>query len=71
VLPHPIYRHTGYTGTYFCDSETKINAAGAPETLYIYEYIPAKKTIVSVTLEQDSRYQAKVFLGRLEGIQLK
>ena len=70
VLPHPTYRHTGYTGTYFCDSETKINAAGLPETLYIYEYIPAKKPIVSVTLEQNDQYQARVFLGRLEGIRL-
>ena len=70
VLPHPIYRHTGYTGTYFCDSETRINAAGVPETLYIYEYIPAKKPIASVTLEQ-TEFEAKVFLSRLEGIQLK
>ena len=69
VLPHPIYRHTGYTGTYFCDSETHINADGVPETLYIYEYIPAKKPIVSITLEQNDAYQAKVFLARLEGIQ--
>ena len=71
VLPHPIYRHTGYSGTYFCDSETVINTAGIPETLYIYEYIPAKKPIRSITLEQNDAYQAKVFLGRLEGIQLK
>ena len=70
VLPHPIYRHTGYTGTYFCDSETNINAAGVPETLYIYEYIPEKKPIVSVTLAQNPAYEAKVFLARLEGIQL-
>lgn len=70
VLPHPIYRHTGYTGTYFCDSETVINQNGIPETLYIYEYIPAKKPVVSVTLEQNDQYQAKVFLGRLEGIKL-
>ena len=70
VLPHPIYRHTGYSGTYFCDSETKLNQNGVPETLYIYEYIPEKKPIVSVTLEQNLDHQANVFLGRLEGIQL-
>lgn len=71
-LPHPTYRHTGYTAVWFCDSETVVNQQGEPETLYIYEYVPRqKKLITSVTLEQNPAFDAKVFLGRLEGVHLQ
>ena len=70
-LPHPTYRHTGYTAVWYCDSETVVNPQGEPETLYIYEYIPTRKTpIAAITLEQNPDFDAKVFLGRLEGIKL-
>lgn len=69
-IPHQIYRHTGYVACWLSDSETVINDQGIPETLYRYEYIPAKKPIASVTLEQNPDFQAQVFLARLEGIRL-
>lgn len=69
-MPHQIYRHTGYVACWLSDSVTAINDQGVPETLYIYEYIPEKKPIASITLEQDPNFQAQVFLGRLEGIKL-
>ncbi len=70
-LHHPIYRHTGYTAGWFCDSKTTINSLGKVETLYIYEYIPAqKKCISTITLEQNPDFDAKVFLSSLEGVQL-
>lgn len=70
-LPHPTYRHTGYTAVWYCDSETVVNPQGEPETLYIYEYIPTRKApIAAITLEQNPDFDAKVFLGRLEGIKL-
>ena len=69
-MPHQIYRHTGYVACWLSDSETTVNDQGIPETLYIYEYTPAKKPIASVTLEQNPQFQARVFLSRLEGIQL-
>ena len=70
-LPHPIYRHTGYTAGWYCDSNTTINSLGEVETLYNYEYIPAqKKCIATITLVQNSDFEANVFLSSLEGIKL-
>lgn len=69
-MPHPIYRHTGYVACWLSDSETTINDQGIPETLYIYEYTPAKKPIASITLEQNPDFQPHILWARLEGIQL-
>lgn len=68
-LPHSFYRHTGYTATYYSDSEVSYTADGDIVTVYVYEYIPKKKLpIVSVTLEQDPAFDAKVFVESIEGI---
>ena len=68
-IPHSFYRHTGYTATYYSDSRVRYTQDGQIVTYYIYEYIPQQnKPIASVTLEQDDRFDAHVFLAQLEGV---
>jgi hexosaminidase len=68
-LASPFYRHTGYTATYYSDSQTDRTEDGQIVTTYIYEYLPKQdKAIASVVLEQDPAFEAKVFLRKLEGI---
>ena len=66
-LVNPFYRHTGYTATYYSDSQTVYHEDGTMTTTYIYEYIPKKeKVIASVRLEEDPAYTAKVFWTSLD-----
>ena len=66
---NPFYRHTGYTATYYCESQTRFEPDGTADTTYIYEYLPKQdKVIASVQLEQEPAFEAKVFLKKLEGI---
>ena len=66
-LQNPFYRHTGYTATYYSDSQTVFHEDGTMTTTYIYEYIPKKeKVIASVRLEEDPAYAAKVFWRSLD-----
>lgn len=68
-LLNPFYRHTGYTATYYSDSETLYHADGSMTTTYIYEYVPEKQLpIASVRLEQDPAFQAKVFWQGLQAV---
>ena len=69
-LMHPFYRHTGYTATYFSDSETRYGENGEIETTYIYEYLPKqKKPITSIRVEQNMDFDAKVLLKSLWGVE--
>lgn len=68
-LKNPFYRHTGYTATYYSDSNTVFGTDGSLDTTYIYEYLPKEdKVITSVRLEQVAEFDAKILLRKLEGI---
>ena len=68
-IPHAFYRHTGYTATYYCDSETDFDDKGVPQTTYIYEYVPkVKKPIASITLWEDPNFAPKIITEKIEGI---
>ena len=70
-LPHSFYRHTGYTATYYSDSETVYDSDGKITTTYIYEYLPRqKKVISSITLWEDPAFAAKIYLEKIEGCRL-
>ena len=60
-----------YAATYYSDSRVRYTQDGQIVTYYIYEYIPKQnKPIASVTLEQDDRFDAHVFLAQLEGVRV-
>lgn len=68
-LQHKLYRHTGYTATYYTDSITKPAENGEPVTTYIYEYLPkADKPIASIELIQDPAFEAKILVTKIEGV---
>ncbi|MBR4864935.1 MAG: family 20 glycosylhydrolase [Oscillospiraceae bacterium] len=67
-IPHSFYRHTGYTATYFSDSETRYGKNGEIETTYIYEYLPKAKPIASICVEQNPAFEAKVLLKSVLGV---
>jgi len=71
-LTHKLYRHTGYTATYYTDSVTERTEDGQPVTVYRFEYIPQKhQPIRSVTLEQNPEFDVQVYLAKAEGVTVK
>lgn len=68
-LRHKLYRHTGYTATYYTDSVTTRPDSGEPVTVYRYEYLPkARKPIASIELIQNEEFDAKILLKKIEGV---
>ncbi len=68
-IVHPMYRHTGYTCTYYTDSDEYKTKEGEDVCIYKYEHIlPEEKTVVSVELEQSEEFNTDIFLVKLEGI---
>ncbi len=68
-LLHPFYRHTGYTATYYSDSQVQYSKNGEIETTYIYEYLPKKnKPIASIRVEQNPDFDAKILLKSVSGV---
>ena len=68
-IPHSFYRHTGYTATYFSDSETRYGKNGEIDTTYIYEYLPKQnKPIATIHVEQNPAFEAKVLLKSVLGV---
>lgn len=69
ALLHPLYRHTGYTSTYFTDGEESKTADGKNVCIYKYEHIlPEGKRISGVKLEQSKEFDTDIFLLKLEGV---
>ena len=64
------YRHTGYFTTYFTDAVKGRAADGTPTTAYLYEWRNPypEKEIRSVTLYEDSAYNAQVRLLGLRAV---
>lgn len=72
ILPHPLYRHNGYTSAYLTDAELSFTSAGEPVTLYRLEHLlPTGKKLLSVTLEEEPTQEAGILLCRAEGITLE
>ena len=70
-VPHRLYRHTGYIGTYYSDGIFSRTADGQPVTVFRFEYIlKEKKQIASISLVDDPAYDTKIFLCKAEGIRL-
>ncbi len=68
-LSHSFYRHTGYTATYYSDSELVYGKDGEIETTFVYEYLPKKKAVISsIRLEQDPGFDAKVLVRSVTGV---
>ncbi len=71
VLPHPIYRHNGYTAGYFTDGISSKTADGRDVTVYRLEHIlPEGKQLISVSLEEDAAFDPQIFLCKAEAITL-
>ena len=69
ALRHPLYRHTGYTSTYFSDSDELKTIYGENVCIYKYEHIlPEGKTLSKVELVQNEKYDTDIFLLKLEGV---
>lgn len=67
-LAPKLYRHNGYAAVYESDGVTEYGADGTPLTFYRWEYIlPKGKRLSSVVLEEDSNFDARIFLRRAEG----
>lgn len=68
-LRHKLYRHTGYTATYYTDSITTLTENGEPVTMYVYEYLPkSDKPITSIELVQNPAFDAKILVKKIEGV---
>jgi len=64
-----MYRHTGYTSTYYCDSDEFKTADGENVCIYKYEHIlPEGKKLVNVKLVQSEKFDTDIFLLKLEGV---
>ena len=69
AVTHPMYRHTGYTSTYYCDSDELKTADGENVCIYKYEHIlPEGKILKNVKLEQSDEFDTDIFLLKLEGV---
>ncbi len=69
ALLHPLYRHTGYTSTYYTDSTEFKTADGENVCIYKYEHIlPEGKKLVNVKLVQSEKFDTDIFLLKLEGV---
>jgi len=69
AVTHPMYRHTGYTSTYCCDSDEFKTADGENVCIYKYEHIlPEGKKLVNVKLSQSQGFDTDIYLLKLEGV---
>ena len=69
AVTHPMYRHTGYTSTYYCDSDEFKTADGENVCIYKYEHILTEgKKLVNVKLVQNEKFDTDIFLLKLEGV---
>lgn len=69
AVTHPMYRHTGYTSTYYCDSDEFKTADGEDVCIYKYEHIlPEGKKLANVKLVQSEKFDTDIFLLKLEGV---
>ena len=68
-LKHPLYRHNGYTTTYYSDSVWLKNDNGDDVTYYLYEHIlPTDKKLLSGRLEQSPEFDAGIIIKNVEAI---
>lgn len=68
-LQHSLYRHNGYTCTYYTDGVEFKTANGEDVTIYRYEHtLPEDKKLVRVILEESKEYDARIFLYSVEGV---
>ena len=64
-----MYRHTGYTSTYYCDSDEFKTTDGENVCIYKYEHIlPQGKKLINVKLKQSEKFDTDIFLLKLEGV---
>ena len=69
AVTHPMYRHTGYTSTYYTDSDEFKTSDGENICIYKYEHIlPEGKKLTNVKLEQSEKFDTDIFLVKLEGV---
>ncbi len=69
AVTHPMYRHTGYTSTYYTDSDEFKTADGENVCIYKYEHIlPEGKKLTNVKLVQSEKFDTDIFLLKLEGV---
>lgn len=68
-LAPQLYRHSGYTSTFYSDSEEKRGKNGERICIYRFEHIlPKAKKLVNIKLCQNEKLDTKIFLERVIGI---
>ena len=69
AITNPMYRHTGYTSTYFSDSDELKTADGQNVCIYKYEHLlPEGKKLSKVELVQSEEFDTQIFLVKLVGV---